>query len=293
MQIGKQLKRESRKCLRGARIKACGLLGIILVFKAICTFLEELASVLLQISYFRDTNATPKNYLDNSLSLSPVIALIFLGGLLLHLLLVSPFSLGQKSWYQHLAAENPAPLRDAFRFYKGWRPYWRAVIFSFRLSTKRFFLACFCFLPLILLFLAIPFLSRFSVPKELFWILLSLTFVILFLACTAVAAYWLGRYFLAEYILVLFSCKIRDAFRLSAVIMRGRKNEWLSLLVSMLPYYLADLLVLPLLFTVPYRNAVYARYARYFMESYEKSKETAAVPDSEIEFATREFSCVS
>ena len=293
MQAGKQLRREARARLKGHWLTACFLLLITTLIAVLVPFIEEATSILFHISYFQDTAETPNNYLDNTLAVSPLVLLTFGGGLLLRLCLASPFALGQKSWYQHLAAGDPAPLRNAFRFFSSLQAYCRSVLFTVQLYIRRFLLVFLCFLPLIALWLAFPFFLRFSIPQELFWLLLLLTAVILFLACTAVSAYWLGRYFLAEYILVLFPCKIRDAFKLSAIVMKERKNEWLSLLIGLLPCYLADLLVVPRLFTVPYRSAVYARYAQYFMESYEKAREAVSISDRAAEFATREFSCPS
>lgn len=296
MNIRRRLKRDSRRMLKGMWGKGAVLSAVAFLISAVLIGAEDLLGQMLELSYFADPRNTPGNYLDNTPSLSLAALLLFLGSVLLSFLLSAPLRLGSKRWYLHLTAGDPKPLIDAFSYYRKPLPFLRAAVFEAQLSLRKALLTAVCFLPALLLYLALPTLEQLAIPSFLFFLLVALLLLLFSLMGAVFSLLWSGRYFLAEYLYTLYGCRMRDAVKLSVIIMRGRKTHLLSLMLSFLPLYLTDLLILPRLWTVPRRNAAFARYAQYFTEAYEQAKEKAApkhTPDEAERFATREFPCVS
>lgn len=261
-----------------------------------CTIAEDLIGAVLQLGYFEDIKSTPANHLDNTLRLSPAILLLFFGGSILFFLLSAPLKLGSKGWYLHLVAQDRQPLGSAFSYYRTPARYLRAVMFEARLVIRRTVLGLIPFLPIVALAPFLLFLEEAGLPKLLFSLLATLTLGLFCLLAGVIALVWIGRYFLAEYLYLLYGCRMKDAFRLSAIIMKGRKTILFSLIFSFLPLYLADLFLLARLWTVPRREAAFAQYAVHFMECYQREKETAtpkAESDRSDRFLTKEFPCVS
>ncbi len=291
----RQRKREARRSLKGSWIKGAFIAFLLFSFSMAGTVAEELAGSLMGLSYFTDSSHTPDNYLDDKILLSPAVLLLFFGGYLLSFLLASPLRLGEKLWYLHVSASDQSALSDAFRYYRSIGSYFRSVVFEARLAVRKLLVLLLCFLPTVVFWLILPLFEPLGLPNVLFYLLTSVTVMLFILISSALSLYWTGRYFLAEYIYTLYSCKMRDAFRLSAIIMKKRKNGLFALTLSFLPLFAADLLIFPRFFTLPYRSAVYAQYAQFFMEAYEREKDCAAVRNISPppnRFATREFPCV-
>lgn len=288
-------KRQARGLLKGHRTAGAMLTLLLILFSAFVTAAEELIGALTGLSYFTDPAYTPDNFFDNRLLFSPQVMLLFGGSCLLSFLISAPLRLGEKLWYLHISAGDPARLTAAFCCYYGPYRYFRAVVFELRLAVRKAVTVFLCFLPVIAFVIAIPLFGLLGLPELLLYPLIFVLILLLLLTAGALSVYWLGRFFLAEYIFALYSCRMRDAFRLSALIMKARKNELFTLKLSFLPLFAADLLLLPRLFTVPYREAVYARCAGCFMEAYERKKEPAPITANPrfADFATREFPCAS
>ncbi len=292
----RRLKQETRRSLKGNWGKAVALTVVLLLIPALCTVAEDAVGMFLELEYFEDSLHTPKNHLDNTLYISPAVFLLFVSGTLISFLLSAPLRLGAKGWYLHLVAHDPKPLSDAFRYYTRPSAYLQAVLFETRLFFRRSVLILISFLPAILFYLSLPFLEQLSIPNLLFSLLTTVMLGLLCLLGSAVCLLWVGRTFLAEYLYFLYSCKMREAFYLSAKIMKGRKSVLFSLRLSFLPLAVAELLILPRLWTTPYKTAVLAQYARYFMESYEREKSTATLKSTKPQaerFLTKEFPCPS
>ena len=77
------------------------------------------------------------------------------------------------------------------------------------------------------------------------------------------------RYYLADYLFVTREgMGIREAIKISSAAMKGSKRTLFSLQLSLLPWRLTTVLLVPLVFVAPYYSASMAIFAKVRLESY-------------------------
>lgn len=275
MKIRRQLKKETRRQLKSHYLAAVcltlcsGLCALVLAVG------EWLCGLLFSVRYFTDFSETPQNYLDDRPALA-LMPLLLLGAFLfIRLLLFAPLGMGKKEWYLKLSAGEHMRFSEAFSWFSSPKRAWKAVWLAVSLHIRRALLWLLSSLPAIFLYLACLGADRRSQLFSISKLLLYIAFLLVFFVCQMIYLYLSGRYFLAEYLLILYGCKTRDAVRMSVIVMKEHKDALFSLRLSYIPYALANLLMIPALFTKPLIEGALAGYAKHFIESYERSKADA------------------
>ncbi|MDD6237077.1 MAG: DUF975 family protein [Clostridiales bacterium] len=283
MDIRKLIKKDAWLAMRNNWGKAFAIVLISFSFLIFTALIEKLLSYILEVPYFIDSAHTPGLYLDDILNLAPISVAVLLIALLIRLFLYSPISLGNKQWYLGLAGSNPFPVSSVFKYFAGFPNFFRAFCFHLNLLIRKSLFWLLITAPAIIVLILMCLLKFFVTAQELFLMQLAfgVIFVCLFLLCQLLAICFLQRYFLAEYIFVLYQCKIKDAIKMSVLIMKGHKSEIFSVILSFLPYYIVNMLWLPAFITLPHMNTVYAIYAKYFIERFEQQKSDTASGASE------------
>lgn len=283
MDMRKLIKKDAWLAMRNNWGKAFAVVLISFSFLMFTVLIEKLLSYALDVPYFIDSAKTPGLYLDNIANLAPASFAVLFSALLMRLLLYSPVALGNKQWYLGLAGSNPYPVSAVFQYFTDFQTFRKAFCLRLNLLIRKSFFLILITAPAIMVFILMCLLKFFVAAQELFLMQLvfGVIFICLFLLCQLLAVCFLQRYFLAEYIYVLYQCKIRDAIKMSVLIMKGHKAELFSVILSFLPYYIINLLWLPAFITLPHMNTVYAIYAKCFIERFERQQSGSASEASE------------
>lgn len=279
MQNRKEIKKASCLCLRG-HYGAAGLLAVMpFLLSAAVSGTEWLVSRLLNVSYFADAAHTAGYYFDDTLrlTLQPLALLIGFG--ILELLLTAPLRLGIRQWFLRLSADDAPVVSAVFRPYTRLRRILKAFWLRLTLLLRCAVLWVAAAMPALLVWVLYAFSGElFSSAYPWIRTLLFLAFLVTFLTCQVLYFYWRLRYFLAEYLYLVYPCKIREAVKLSVRIMKGKKNAVFSFYLSCIPLVLLALLILPAWYALPRLYAAQAGYARALIEQHEAAKETVPVP---------------
>ena len=208
---------------------------------------------------------------------------------LLSFLILSPLLQGANRWYYHLAESNPQPVNGIFDFFVCFRYWWKSLWLSVNVTIRSLLWGVIFELPALAMYLLFRF-ARTSAnayaPLLLMSLLLSIGLSLLGLVFLRI---FLARYFLAKYLLSEDrTTGVREAIRASVHFMKGRWIELFVLDITLLPYYLSCIVLLPLLGVVPYVQTCKAIYAKIWMEDYLQQKNATNVVIEESEFIIQE-----
>ena len=106
MDIRKLIKKDAWLAMRNNWGKAFAIVLISFSFLIFTVLIEKLLSYILDVSYFIDYAQTPAFYLDDITNLGPASFAVLFSALIIHLLIYSPVSLGNKKWYLGLAGQS-------------------------------------------------------------------------------------------------------------------------------------------------------------------------------------------
>lgn len=96
MDIRKLIKKDAWLAMRNNWGKAFAIVLISFSFLIFTVLIEKLLSYILDVSYFIDYAQTPAFYLDDITNLGPASFAVLFSALIIHLLIYSPVSLGNK-----------------------------------------------------------------------------------------------------------------------------------------------------------------------------------------------------
>ena len=189
-------------------------------------------------------------------------SIIFVGCQVLFFLVRAPFSLGSPGWYYKAVCSGVSPVSSAFFWYTSFKRWIKALAFDFLLLIKKLFWLFLFLLPaigtLVLHYFAVVSRSEGWIVTLL--LILLIGFTALGFIFSRIVCY---RYFLVCYLLAEDpSLKLRAAFRNSVTLLKGKKGDLFRLDLSFLPYFLSNLLIFPLLGTVPYIEMTRGIFAR-------------------------------
>lgn len=186
--------------------------------------------------------------------------------LLFFCLLVGPLWLGIGRWF-YLMPERRIPLHEVFYYLEDPGQYGRACRIVVHLLSRMAVTFAVVSLPAFLLQLWLDHLSQSSVGIG---VLYSIVLVLQSVAVVAGSA--IGLYHFIHYFLVgaLFyeqaEGTVVNCLRYSYDLMHRRRFDVLMLILSLFPIYLTWVLVLPILFTVPYLLLLCALKGRELLE---------------------------
>lgn len=212
--------------------------------------------------------------LTDTLSLSMLIAIITT--IILSLTLLMPLWLNIKKWFMNLSADGP-PHTTTLSLLNSPRKYFKSVFYSAIKASVTAVLFLLLFVPAIIIFAFLRANWSFTSADSAMLIvvvmfILMIAFVIL---ATVYIIYLSLGLFLSDYIyLSLVETNPIKAMLLSLKLSKNHRMKLITLYFSMLPYALSSLLVVPIVFTIPYMQCTLACFAKQQLGLYlyEKSQ---------------------
>ena len=183
---------------------------------------------------------------------------------------MSPLQLGVKKWYWGQVSGETPPLLTVFDYFYNWRQLFRAILLQLALWVRKAAWAVLFFAPSVLLAAALMMMDRPLYSMEvLLYIALLLLLAFVTLSMGVLWYFTTLRYYLADYLFVTREgMGIREAIKISSAAMKGSKRTLFSLQLSLLPWRLTTVLLVPLVFVAPYYSASMAIFAKVRLESY-------------------------
>ncbi len=187
-----------------------------------------------------------------------------------------PLLYGVLRWFWFTAAGDDLPVSEAFFYFSRTKEYIRSVSLGFRIFCRIVAILVVCFLPSIIIsILCRPTLYdmlNFAMPffVSSLWSLGN----VLTLFGTILSIILLLRYFAAP-ILMINDNNIspQEALHLSNIISKQVNGKTLSFILSFLGWAVLSLLVIPLLYTLPFFMTCYSVYCKYLIENYNRLTE--------------------
>ncbi len=269
MKLRRLIKQNARRALQRHWSRAAAIALVALIFCFLFVTLEMLLSAVFGLPQYVDPFATPEIYLDDLPNVSPVAMAVSMSVAALYFLVLSPLSMGVMRWFFLLGDGKAEPTGAIFEYFLSAAQFWRVLWLQICLLVKRLLWSvAFLAPPVTLIYFAD--LWRLKGDTDLESVLsfgMMLSGVLLLVLLGGFLLIWLMRYSLAEYALISDGdLTARGAIRQSVHLSRGRLTELLVLELSLLGWRMLDLLILPRLFTLPYRYTVKGLYAHYLIE---------------------------
>jgi len=268
MRLRRLIKKNAALALRRHWCRAAAISLLTLLFWAVPATLEQLVMTAFNIASFVDVSA-PGLMLDNMPNTAPAAMAIMLAIGVLSFFVIAPLTIGAVRWFYNITDGKALATVEIFEYFFSVKSWARVIWFYVLLFVKKLIWT--------VIFLAAPIAMIFGGN---FWrqqasrdieMLLSVGIEIfggvLFLLLGWFWLMWMQRYALARYILSYAdSLTAGKAIKLSENVARGRLLELLILDLSLIGWRIADIFVVPRLFTMPYINTVYSLYTRYYIE---------------------------
>lgn len=269
MKLRRLIKQNARRALQRHWSRAAAITLVALIFCFLFVALEMLLSAVFGLPAYVDPFATPELYIDDLPNVSPVAMVVTLTVAALYFLVLAPLSLGLMRWFFLLGDGRVEPTVAIFEYFLSstmfWRVLWLQVCLFFkRLMWSITFLAG----PVTLIYFADIWRQKGDTDLESVLSLgLMLSGILLLVLLGAFLLIWLMRYNLAEYALINSSeLTAKESIHRSVQLSRGRLTELLVFELSLLGWRILEFLILPRLFTLPYRYTVKGLYAHYLFE---------------------------
>lgn len=274
------IKYETRKSLRGNWGKAIAVTLIYFAFYFLINIPEQLVRYVF---HFQDITFE-KNGLSIFSDPAKIMPSLIVSAIaaIVGFLIFTPLLYGEKYWYLKIANAQSPHVSALFEFLRSFKRYCKT------LATRiNIFLRIICFS---ILFLAPGIGLTVYFAHTINFLQATYFEILLMIACAAlcIAGLWLllmvwAGYFLTPYIIVQYpESSIRSAIKISLALMKGHRIRLFLLYLSFIGWVLLCILILPLLYVVPYMNATCARFAHYILN---ENKERSHPLDQTIEFS--------
>ncbi len=281
----KQMKQRAKELLSGIWGRAIALLFSLAAVSVFFALLERTVASLTRLStleqlfsplfFYGTVTVLPQTLLFSSI--------LFVGASLLSFFFGTPLLQGNVSWYYKRTEGEIFPVFRAFLWYASFRKWLKVLVVYLLLFLKKAFWTVLLLLPAGILYFAycISVIYRADAWQSFILFFLSTGLAAGGLVSALIVCY---RYFLVPYILADNpKVRILTAFRSSVQIMKGKKAERFALDLSFLPYYLLNLLLVPMIGTLPYINMTKALFAKRYILDYQldiliEKQETAEIP---------------
>lgn len=195
------------------------------------------------------------------------------GALFVSLLTLPAGAAGYTRLHLSFAVEKTEGLEPLFQFFSSVRKLLASAVFSVVLALRMGICFALALMPgaflASFLWFYMPVTSRTLQMLQIGACLLS---VLLLLLCLSLALIFTRRWFLAPYYFARGE-GIHRSFVLSVRATKGLHTKIMRFSLSFFGWAVLSLLILPLLWCVPYYSTASALYAEYLMERYERSLE--------------------
>lgn len=181
-----------------------------------------------------------------------------------------PIMLGIKKWFYELDGDEQRTMTVIFDYFRNFGEYKKAVSFQSNVCLKKLVVFTICIVPIIGLRLLANYLSQIKgvMGGVLFGVLLLVQIAaIIFFALMAI--YINLKFFLAPFL--LFQSPLEKTTVLcerSIKIMQTSKQEVGNIYISLCPFYILSILVLPILFLIPYMQLLTSAKAKEIIKKY-------------------------
>lgn len=258
--ISAQMKGEAKKVLKGNRLTAAVMYGVIMAASLMQSLFSQLLMTLLDIQI--DTPSV--QLFMNIRSIRDVDYLLLqVAAAVLGFIIINPMMLGFTRAMVRLCLGNGPEVADVFYYFGGGR-YLRSLGYMFRLQLRMLGWGALLMLPALAAQVAAESIDLFVHHAEvqmLSELLYAASSLLMLGGLTALVLIML-RYFLSDYCFVLDAgATPRDCFAYSRALMKGHGGEILGVQFSFFGWYLLCSLVFPTLYVQPYASAALANAA--------------------------------
>lgn len=267
MSFSKAIKEGTRSALRNNWTKAIAIVFLSISISLLFNILRVIFGFILHIPNYFDILSTPNNFIDNIPNIS-ISALIFSAVvILINLVVTVPLSYGTKNWFYALTKGTSQNILNIFYFFSSFKLLRKSIALFLNILIRIVLLSIiFCGLPMGIYF-AIS--SQLSLTNSYTGII-STMLVILFSALSVLGAVFVGiracGYFAAPYYISNIHTSSFKAIKLSLAATKNEKTNIFLFKISLIPYYIVNIFIFPLLYTKPYIQTSYAMYSHYLME---------------------------
>lgn len=195
------------------------------------------------------------------------------GAVFVSLLTLPALALGYERLHLSFAMGKAEGLEPLFLFFSSVKKLLASAVFSIALTLRMGVCFALALTPGVLLasflWFYMPVTSR---TLQMLQIGACLLCVLLLLLCLSLALIFTRRWFLAPYYFALGE-NVHRSFALSVRATKGLHTKLMRFSLSFFGWAVLSLLILPMLWCVPYYSAAKALYAEYLMEHFERSLE--------------------
>lgn len=266
----RQIRRDARRCLFSRWAKAAAgvlfLMGIVVVF--------GLARSLLGGFFGTSGHAAQWNHATGTLTLDPAQMILDGAVFLLSQFILCPLMLGYLRFiYQMTSGEEPV-LAVIFEPMQNAASFLRSFLLSFVLQLMGALATAVCCLPGGLVLWAVQIMDGTSGTGALLRIALLLLGILLVILGILAESAVMTRYIAAPFILAVDEkAGVFSALHLSSRATKGFRGELFAMLLSFLPLALLCVLLVPVLFVLPYMVVTCALFSRFLLDRLAKVRE--------------------
>lgn len=268
------IKREARALLNHNWSRALGALCVYLMVLVLFTQVSSLATALLNeygpaagktfgsLSSFQDY----QEYFADTAVVIRIAVTIALAAFFF--LISSPLSLGLTYWYRNLIQLDNIQVGQIFRFYQSNERFKNAVIFQGLSLLIKLGYGILSFLPAVACF-AYAYISGLSEESAGRSTLLYAAGAVLAAVGLYLYATLTLRFFFAKYLYCgEYGYDAMDCLRYSNRYMKGHIGGVVGVILSFAPWFLLCVLILPLVYVVPFYSVTMAAYAQDIIEAH-------------------------
>ncbi len=279
MELHRIIKSDARRALRGCWGKSVA--AAMIIFGAYLSV--ALAESVFLFVFSEDAVALDFLALSNA-SLTAII--ITGGAALAYFLLMPALALGFAKLHFAFAEGREESVSAVFDMFSSFKSFVKSIVFTVAFSLRHAFCAAVALVPGgVLFYLA----ENYIVPENRTVHLLKISAccvgIALMLLCLALAFIYAQRWHAASYYFVS-GRKVHESFKLSVRATKGMRVHIASFKVSFVGWWLLNLLVLPVLWFVPYYSVSSAIYAKYLISKLEHAPVETPITGPEPEDET-------
>ncbi len=247
----KKLKNQAKNCLKNNNWgKAIGM-SVIIISIFIALFITS--RLLYMIFNINNNDGIIFNFISNNFNFTMNYVDLSIVRVILYFLIfmLSPIWLGFNRWCLLTARGENVPVYELFYYFIFGERYFNSLAVYAKSVLKIIIVGIICIVPGFL-FMGHGINLLINNISYLCYIILFLSIIILI--CGIIATFlFMSRYSLAGYIYILKpECSPKKCVKLSVMLTTKYKNDYIKLYCSNVKYIVLGLLILPLIFVIPY-----------------------------------------
>ncbi|PWM21602.1 MAG: hypothetical protein DBX44_08310 [Oscillospiraceae bacterium] len=284
MYFRRLIKTNALNALRQHWGRAVAVTMLLIILSQIFLSMEFLLSTAFEIPDFTDPLRTPQFYLDDLPNAAPAAVALIGGFLLLRLILLVPLRLGVQRWFYRVGDGKAEDTFSVFEYFSSLRLFSGALLLSIGVALRCIAWGILLLGPSVamILFSKLFLQQTGSDFHQLLGTGLEVAGFLLLLTMAVFLVLRLMGYYLAPFAYLQNPDEgARAAIRRSVQATRGYCVSLLLFELSMIGWRLLDLLVVPRIFTYPYRTTARGLYAHYLFEKLRRTRASAEQPPAE------------